>query len=483
MVDHDDEALNRLRATDPATGSHPDLHTLRRRIAQKAPASQADTATALHDEMFAGPTIRAPWIAAAAVLALGFGAGGYAIGAQQASPAGGTVAAGQGEESASDRGGDSEDPLVGIGGRAVDAGPDSASTTMNADSAAEYAGGDGQAWDPGPVRLVAGAGLPTGHTTGEVRALMSDEDPDAFLTAWAERLSFEGLRPTTPDEQGWFGDDVIYDPDGARILAANVDGTGGALNFNYSDLLADPYCADMYTELPDGEMEQMRKEFTDAFGADVALPDASRCKDVSGPAPSKDDAIAQARDFLATTGLDVSAYELRVPDYQDDSVNQVMVEGWPVDGPRNGQLNVSVTISQQGVTNAYGMLGEMRSLGDYALISATEAVERYGQREFGMEYGITLDEDVESWATDATTMPVEPDFTMPEPLPVEPGMKIPLLLKEKVVTGAELTRGTIWGNTGGPLEVPAWKLTTEDGMHYAVLALADESIDWQSWGD
>ena len=60
-------------------------------------------------------------------------------------------------------------------------------------------------------------------------------------------------------------------------------------------------------------------------------------------------------------------------------------------------------------------------------------------------------------------------------------MKIPLLLKEKTVTGAELVQGFVWTQAGTSLEVPAWRLTTEDGMHYAVLAVADEAIDWVSW--
>lgn len=495
MVDHDDEALNRLRATDPATGSHPDLHTLRRRIAQKAPASQgADTATALRDDMLAGPSVRAPWVAAAAVLALGFGAGGYAVGAQQG-PSGGQVVAGQGQETTSptDATGaaDAVGPLPGLDTKESEAqgygaGGDSASVTASADEgmAAGYGGASSEAWDPGPVRLVAGPDLPSAPATGEVRALMSDESPEEFLQAWAEQLSFEGVRPVEEtDQANWFGDNILYDPDGARMLSASTEGAGGALQFSYQDLLGDPYCAEMYSGMPEGEMDQMRKEFADAFGPDVPLPDASQCKDTSGPAPADDAALAQARDFLATTGLDVSAYELTVPDYGDDSVNQVMVEGWPKDGPQNGQLNLNVQVGPEGVTSVYGTVGEMRSLGDYPLISPAEAVERYGQREFGMEYGITLEEDMVVGPSDATTMPVEPAFEMPEPKPVEPGMKIPLLLKEKVVTGAELTRGTIWGNTGGPLEVPTWKLTTEDGMHYAVLALADEAIDWQSWGD
>ncbi len=482
MVDHDDEALNRLRASDPATGSHPDLHTLRRRIGQKAPASQADTATALRDDPFGGPAGRVPWIAAAAVIALAFGAGGYAVGAQQ-SPSGGQVAAGQDDERSG--GADAEDAAEELlGGMAAHSygESDSASVTAEAGYATEESAA-GEAWDPGPVRLVAGPGLPTDHPTGEVRALMSEEDPDAFLSAWAERLSFDGVRPQAgADEDGWFGDDLLYDPEGVRMLSASAEGDGGALSFSFQDMLGDPWCKEMYSGMAEAETEQLKQEFTDAFGPDVSYPDVSRCKDVSGPAPSDEQAIDQARDFLATTGLDLSRYDLAVPDYQDDTSNQVMVEGVPEDGSMGGQLSVQVTVGPSGVTNAYGMVGEMKPLGDYALVSATEAVERYGQREFGMEYGITLEEDMVEASTGAmTTMPTE--LEMPDPIPVEPGMRIPLLLKEKVVTGAELTRGTIWANTGGPLEVPAWKLTTEDGMHYAVLALADEAIDWQSWGD
>ena len=71
MVEHDDEAIHRLRASDPATGSHPDLHRLRSLIAQKAPASQgADRATAVDDELLRGPRLRTPWVAAAAVAEL-----------------------------------------------------------------------------------------------------------------------------------------------------------------------------------------------------------------------------------------------------------------------------------------------------------------------------------------------------------------------------------------------------------------------------
>ena len=477
MVDHDDEALARLRASDPATGSHPDLRSLRQRIAHKAPASQgSDSATRLHDDIFRGQGLRAPWIAAAAVTAFGFGAGGYAIGAQQAPDSGGQVIAGQAGQSGEDdeaRATSGPDGLIASGS---DSGVAEQSTAM---------GGDSGPWDPGPVRLTPGPDLPTENGTGEVRAVVSDEDPGVFLEEWAERIGFEGVRAAEDGEEGngWFPGDALYDTANGRMLSASVDG-GSALTFSYEDMFASPWCAESYSGIPEPELERIKEEWAASFGQDVPFPDASRCKDVSGQAPSQEQALAAAEDFLATTGLDLSGYTFRVPEYQDETVNQVMVEGWP-EGQQQGHLMVNAQVGPAGVVSAYGTVGEMSSLGEYPLISAVEAVERYGQREFGMEYGVTLAEDMMPSETELTTMPVEPGYEMemPEPVRIEPGMKIPMLLKEKVVTGAELTTGTMWAQTSGPLEVPTWKLTTDDGMHYAVLALADEAIEWQSWGE
>lgn len=489
MVNHDDDALARLRASDPATGSHPDLHSLRQRIAHKAPASQgADTATRLHDDIFRGPGLRTPWIAAAAVAAFGFGAGGYAIGAQQAPDTGGQLLAGQGDDQSDAA--DGAAPADGADGAAAgDALGSPGLTTDEEASAARSSasvGGDsgaGGAWDPGPVRLTAGPDLPSDRGTGEVRALTSDEDPAEFLDAWAAELEFEGIRPAVDEDSmfGWYGENALYDADNGRMLTVTRDG-GAGLSFNYEDMLGSPWCADSYSGIPEEEMAKIVEEWTKAFGEGVPFPDASRCKDVSGEAPSDDEAIAMARDFLATTGLDLSGYTLQVPEFDDETINQVMVEGWP-EGQQNGHIVINAQVGPEGVTSAYGTIGELTSLGEYPLISAVEAVERYGDRVFGMEYGVTLTEDLAAGSTEADILPDDPRFQMPEPTQIEPGMKIPLLLKDKVVTGAELTTGTMWGQSSGPLEVPTWKLTTGDGMEYAVLALADEAIDWQSWGE
>lgn len=480
MVDHDDEAFARLGGSDPATGSHPDLHSLRARIAAKAPASQgSDRVTAVTDDVLRGSRVRTPWIAAAAVAALGMGGGGYALGAHQAEPTTSVVA---GESTGSGAGADSagREP-----GSMFGASSDEASSADVAPSATEVPQAEdegsssrsGSSWDMGPVRLTAGPGLSDQPSTGEVRALVSDLDPDAFLADWAAELGLDTVAPQ-PEDGGsqWYGEHVLIEPDTFKVVSASVYGNG-PLSFSYEDQLRSPYCADMYSGMDEEGLAMMREEMTKALGPGFTLPDPSQCVAVSDQAPSSEQGLAAAKDFLASTGLDVDSYTFEVPDYGESG--SVMVEGWPSEGTRYGDLNVSVSVGPDGVYSAYGALGEMTSLGDYPVISAVEAVERYGQREFSVDYSVMIADDMNGWEGE-TSFPA-PDYTAPEPVPVEPGMKIPLLLKDKVVTSAELTTGTIYTQTGGSLEVPTWKLITEDGLHYAVFAVADEAIDWQSW--
>ena len=141
--------------------------------------------------------------------------------------------------------------------------------------------------------------------------------------------------------------------------------------------------------------------------------------------------------------------------------------------------HISLTVGPEGVIAAYAGLGEMVPIGDYPVISPTEAVERYGEKEFSQEYGVQLPEDLEDTRPPGTgTTFVAPD--LPDAPEVEDGMSLPLLLKDKEVTGAELVRGTIYTHSGN-MEVPVWELSTDDGMTYPVMAVADESIDWIAW--
>lgn len=464
-----DEPLDRLRASDPATGSHPDLHRVRTLIAHKAPASQGhlERATAVDDDLLRGPRLRAPWIAAAAVALLGVGAGGYAVGLGAGSD---TIVA--------ERGGSDlrQDSLVpGSSGFESGAGmssADSASASAGPMEESEY-GTSSPSYDPGPVRLVAGEGLSTERTTGEVRTLVSDIDPETFLTQWSERTGLDGVR--MGEDNAMYGGPGIYDPETGVMLSA-YSGDGGAFSFHYENIFASEYCAEMYASMLAEDQTVMQEEWRKAMGEDVPFPNADSCREVTGENPTEEVALSTAREFLADAGVPVENYEFEVMNVGDTGSRDIMVDGWPENG-RYGALSASVTVSAEGVVSAYGTLGEMESLGDYPVISPAEAVERYAQREFSMDYGVSLAED---YALEEISVEEYVEPVLPEMPPVEPGMKLPLLLKDKVVVDAELVQGDMWTQSGS-MSVPTWKLITEDGMSYPVMAVAEESIDWQSW--
>lgn len=482
MIDHDDDALSRLRASDPATGSHPDLHRLRQLVAQKAPASQgSDHAARVDDDLLRGPRVRGPWIAAAAVAAVALSGGGYAIGAQQAGPAA-PLMAGEGNSGGTGSGVSSLEPAapgLDLGASSM-GGSDAAAREMAADSAT---GGDasasGMAWDPGPVRLTAGEGLPAGPGTGEVRALVSDQEPQEFLDAWVERTGFTG-RPMPEGGESWYGSGSgLIDADAGQVIMVSDDG-GGPLSFNFEDVYGSEYCADMYTGISEEDMAVITEEWQRAYGDDMPFPDASNCKELTGEKPTEEEAEAQAREFLSEAGLDVSTYTFT--SYTDQDMKTVMVDGYP-EGMEYGMLNANVSVGPEGVISAYGTVGEMASLGEYPVISATEAVARYGTRLFSSDYGVSIPED--NMPLDDTALATsEPafDYEYPQVDAPSPGERIPLLLKDKTVTDAELVQGSLWTQSTS-IQVPVWKLITSDGLYYTVLALSDEAIAYQGWGD
>lgn len=476
MIDHDDDAMARLSASDPATGSHPDLHSLRRQVAAKAPASQADDAdrvTALTDDLMRGPRIRAPWIAAAAVAALGIGAGGYALGAQNGAPlteAGGTntqVRPGSSEEP-DEAGGEEK---VGLEDAESSVGAES---SMGGSAASADASKSSMAYDPGPVRLTAGPGLSTERSTGQVSALVASLDDEAFLAGWAERLGVEGSK-VGPD-QSFFPGNSLIDVESGQMVSVTHHEAQGPMNFSYEDVFGNPDCATMFEGLDATARTELQNEWDKALGPDIPLPDPSRCTPQQGERPSDEAALTTAQEWLDLTGLEFPDLKLTVSPYQDQSSRSVYVEGTST-GELAGQIFISITVGPEDVISANGSYAELSPLGDYPVISAVEAVERYGQRQFSVEYAVQLPED--SLPFEETSMPA-PDQNIPT-TPITPGMDIPLLLQDKTVTRADLVQGFLWSPGGVTMEVPAWKLTTADGVHYAVLAVADEAIDWVGW--
>lgn len=483
MVDHDhDEALHRLRADDPATGSDPDLHRLRALLSHKAPASQgADAATRVDDDLLRGPRLRAPWIAAAAVAAVGLTGGGYALGLQQAPEPAPAATGGPALNL------DPASPGLDLAGEAMggDAGVGvHTSGAMGTSGAMAVSSSDGGAsWDIGTVRLSAGEGLPEGPGTGEVRALVSDRDPDELLGTLAAHLGMEDATPL-PDglEEYGISQSSLADPERGLVLFAGAD--TGPLSFSFQSTYADPYCAQMYEGMPEEDLAIVKEEWENTYGDEMPFPTPDLCRTAEGPLP--DDATAKqvAAEFFEAAGIDldgyeVQTYEMSMSDDGDDPYRSVDYMHKTV---TDGSLYLSAVVGPEGLVSANGMVGEFTSLGQYPVISATEAVARYATREFSSDYGVQLSEDMGFFEDGASATSIPQEWAEPEPLPqMQAGDKIPVYRKDKVVTGAELVQGSMWVQNGGSIEVPVWKLTTGDGNSYPVLALADEAFDFRSW--
>ncbi len=451
--DHDDEALHRLRAADPARGAHPDQASLRRRLMDRTPlghraagltggssaGADPDRAVRVQDGTTRGS--RSTLVAAAAAAALAIAAGGYAVGAQTADDApGGTGVAATGTDD--DRSGTPDHA----------AGEDSASGMAEPGIQDEYADDQGSAesatgsyYPYGPTVLSAGPELSTEGGTGEVKVLRAaDVDPVEFLSSWAAELGVEG------DVEEMEGDDYADLTSGAIYLSLS------STDFSYSNMLTDPYCEEMYGE-----------STLDIFFGGSAPFSGEDCLP-AGDLPSDEEAIAQAQEFMATTGIPLDDVEWSVYRYEDDP--QMNVSGRRPDRPAN---TIEVTLSGAGVSGAYGSLGEYESLGEYPLLSPAEAVERASDPRFTWA-GVWIPE-----LDDEALMLEETDPAQaPERFELTAGSPIPYPVNEATIVDATLKTGILSLDDGTEVAVPAYDLVDEDGLHHAVLALSEEALDF-----
>ena len=504
----DDEALARLRAADPATGAHPDLHRISQRLRGRTPlgsgpvggfapgtgysfSDTSDTAVRVSDP--GARTSRVGFVVAASVAALAFGGGGYVMGVasgddDQGGPT--TTAADSDDEREASDGSDSVEDLAASEGEAYGGDGD-----IGYDSAAGgYAG---------PVVPVAGDGLSTERTTGTVYA--ADQggeaaDPGALLEQYAGALGIEGT--TESDSQ------TAYVTDATDGRSVHVYAHGGLVSVDYSNPALDPYCEDYMAE--PGMM----------FGEDG--PDTITCVP-PGDAPDEETAIALVKEFADTAGFSYDDYEFRFEvfdpmiaygeDYEelmgeqgeappaDDTVDtsastaapdaqdllERAIEEWGPEGYPD-VLDVSVTahrtdaplknyqswyfgVTDQGVSYASFQLGEYVSLGDYPVISPAEAVERANDIRF-QQIGAYIP-DLEF---DASYFE---EWTEPEPLPpLTAGEPIPYPLTESTVTGAELHSGVVNLWDGTEFIAPVYHLTDDEGNSWQVLGLAEDALDF-----
>ncbi|MFH5821514.1 hypothetical protein [Georgenia sp. AZ-5] len=439
------DAVDRLRAADPAAGARVDLDRLRAavdaRMAGDAPAATPTAPPALADRR---ARARRGWARVAAVAAgvAVVGAAGFGLGRTT----GETAVPG-------DTAGGAEPALDGTDLRGAAVAP--------------------EIW-PGPGvggrTTFTGAGLSDAAGTAPAWAF------DAAAAFTAERVAAAAAAlGVTGEPRLQDGVWQVGPQDGSGpSISVHADGQAG---LSYHDPAAEPVC-----EATGGAVECVPRD--------------------TGPAPDPQTATDEAEALLAALGLD--GFEYEVPDLGHGpavSVIAHLVRG----GGRTG-VAWYLTVTGAGVAWASGPLAPLTELGTYPVVSPAEAVGRLNDPRFGVLGGFSImaaeaggageagparegrpvpdpaapaaPEDPSSTALTAPDAPVAaPGGGATPPPPAVPGEPVAWPVRQVTITGARLAVAPYTTPSGTALLVPAYELTADTGESWSVLALTEEALD------
>jgi hypothetical protein len=157
-----------------------------------------------------------------------------------------------------------------------------------------------------------------------------------------------------------------------------------------------------------------------------------------------------------------------------------------VDGQRTGGA-WSFSIVATGLQSLYGSLAPTVALGDYDVVSPTDAVARLTDPRFGPSYGgmmpmaargddLAQGDDAQSSAeiapgpSDEPTVPATPDAGSPLAWPVQ----------HVTIVSARLGLASTTLPTGAAVLVPTYELSDADGAVWTVIAVADDDLDFDA---
>lgn len=429
---------------------------------------------------------RATALAAAAVLAIGAGVGGYVLGHRAGGDPDTTQVTDQSGESAGTGRTDPAEPR-GASDRLL-AGSDATQDPQGLEDGDSTFGGEDVGWFAtsgaadssyigyDPEVLIPGDGLSTESPgTGEVtRLVLADIDPEDFIANVVEVLDLgPGQTDAMGDSVSWFSDD----PEVWTSLDIGVYSEGW-LNFSTDDDIVETCEYGLWeddAELLEGEATAEGEVGGDDVGAATAAPipqeAPAECDAAEVPV---EEAEASAREFLDTIGLDSTAYTFT---FEEDWTPSAAVRYFSVslEGSDETSGAGQVIVTQNGVTSVnVQMPTEAVSLGEYPLTSPRDAVERYHDPRFQQLYVDTVQVyDGSQYSMWGDAEPTD----IPEPEPLSPGDPIPAWVSEVVIEDAELITGSL-SISGGTVQIPTYLLTGADGQVYAVPALAEEAFDF-----
>jgi hypothetical protein len=448
----DDEAFDRLRASDPALGTEPDTAAITAAVAAATGVPLAAAATEqVPDELAARRPRRTEWVRmAAAVAALAVAITGGYLAASAAS--GSSATAGGGAPNAlpaitlNDTGGGDE---VGNGSVMTAEGIGSSATSPS----------DGAALEPLTPGSQAAAGMAVKDSGG--RVVFAGQGLSTVAGS-AQAWAFDASKVTTSSTAARIAKalGVAGEPrvEGGQWIVGPNDGSGSTVTLGSDGSLwfTDPrFISDQCGSAP--PVAPVR-------------PDPSVCR--TGTTPMGDAAVTKALAVLASIGVDTTGATAVAntgtsgwnigkanPGWSDQAYVQVRQA---VDGQETG-LEWDVTLSGVGVMSIQGSVAPLVSLGDYPLISPAAAVDRLNDPRFGASGGLGS-------APGAIT--AEGEATPP------PGASIPSPVQYVTLVSAKLGVAVTYRADGSQLLVPTYRLTDTTGGTWSVIAVADDHLDF-----
>ncbi|MEV0890756.1 hypothetical protein [Promicromonospora sp. NPDC050262] len=314
----------------------------------------------------------------------------------------------------------------------------------------------------------AGDGLSTSGSEAEAFGL----DPAGVLSAETARRVGDTLGASgEPRQEG--GSWVVGPADGnGPTVHVYADGSG---SFDFYDPARDPWSCpvSLGTAEPGttGEADTDSPEILPAPDCPTVTPDA---------APAMGDAVAALRDVMDRLGVDPAGFELEAGESNEGDPWRYVTAWQVVEGQRTG-LSWSASVSASGIANLYGFLAETISLGQYPVVSETEAVERLGDPRFGASGGMIAQaadaRTAQEGDTASSDMMPAPNPTVP-PTPT-PGAQIAWPVTDVTITSGRLGVAQQSMPDGAVLLLPAYELRDADGNVWPVLAVADDVLDFR----
>ena len=249
----------------------------------------------------------------------------------------------------------------------------------------------------------------------------------------------------------------------------------------------------------------------DTNGAPAAVPTTIACPAPQPPAnvPTKDDALARAKQQFQAMGYDVSTYEWE--SYADEW--GASANGYLLLGGHRTMVTLSIGFGGEGVvTWANGTLATPQPAGDYPLVDGAAALARLNDRTgkwgwFGgpavmARGGVAIDAVASVAGTSGSSDPVTTSGTgggsdvAPTPVPVPsavPGVPVATMPVAPVPAPGEtlpapepvtislnsmkLDLTSVWSNDGTVYLVPAYTFGAADGSVYTIVSVDETYLD------